>query len=55
MDISLTLLNYTEEQLNEYLAEIEKSNIPNKLQHELYDLINTTREQIKQAQAMGWL
>jgi hypothetical protein len=55
MDFALTLLNFSEDQLKNYLVEIKKSNLPKEVQWELADLLNTANEQIKQAQGMGWL
>ncbi len=55
MDIVLTMLNFSEEQLKFYLEEIKKSNLPKEVQWELADLLKTADEQIKQAKAMGWL
>lgn len=55
MDIMLTMLNFSDEQIAQYLSEIKKSNMPKEVQWELTDLLNTAREQIHQATKMGWL
>jgi hypothetical protein len=55
MDIELTMLNFSEDQLKFYLVEIKKSNLPKEVQWELTDLLETANQQIKQANAMGWL
>lgn len=55
MDISLTLLNFSEDQLKTYVTEIKKSNLPKEVQWELTDLLQTANTQIKEAKAMGWL
>ncbi len=55
MDIVLTMLNFSEEQLKLYLLEIKKSNLPKEVQWELTDLLETANVQIKEAKAMGWL
>lgn len=55
MDIILTMLNFSNKQLDLYLAEIKKSNLPKEVQWELTDLINTAREQIHQAREIGWM
>jgi hypothetical protein len=55
MDITLTMLNFSEEQLNTYISEIKKSNLPKLVLWELVDLIETAKEQVKQARAIGWL
>lgn len=54
MNIELTLLNFSENQLAIYLTEIKKSNLPKAVQVELADLLKTVRVQIKQAKQMGW-
>lgn len=55
MDIQLTLLNFSDEDLKLYLSEIKKSNLPKEVQWELTDLLNTAQVQIKEAREMGWL
>jgi phospholipase C len=55
MDITLTMLNFSEDQLKNYLVEIKKSNLPKEVQWELADLLETANEQIGQAKAIGWL
>jgi hypothetical protein len=55
MDIELTMLNFSQDQLKHYLLEIKKSNLPKEVQSELTDLLETASIQIKQARAMGWL
>ena len=53
--MDITMLNFSNEQLDLYLVEIKKSNLPKEIQWELTDLINTAREQIQQAREIGWL
>jgi hypothetical protein len=55
MDITLTMLNFSADKLNTYVTEIKKSNLPKLILWELVDLIETVKEQVKQARAMGWL
>jgi hypothetical protein len=55
MNIELTLLNFSEDQLKFYLNEIKKSNLPKEVQWELTDLLQTANIQIQQAKKMGWL
>jgi hypothetical protein len=55
MNIELTLLNFSEDQLKFYLDEIKKSNLPKEVQWELTDLLQTANIQIQQAKKMGWL
>ena len=54
-DIMLPMLNYTQEQLQEYINIIKTSNISKIIQGELIDLLKTVDEQAKQARAIGWL
>jgi hypothetical protein len=53
--MQLTLLNFSDEQLELYLSEIKKSNLPKEVQWELADLLNTAQEQINEARDIGWL
>lgn len=55
MDISLTLLNFSDEQLKLYLSEIKKSNMPKEVCWEITDLLETAQIQINEARKMGWL
>ena len=55
MDFQLTLLNFTDEDLQRYLKEIKNSNLPKEVQWELTDLLNTAQIQINEARDMGWL
>ena len=55
MDISLTLLNFSDEQLQLYLSEIKKSNMPKEVRWEITDLLETAQIQINEAREMGWL
>ena len=55
MDITLTMLNFSDDKLDEYIAEIKKSNLHKLMLWELVDLIETAKVQVKQARAMGWL
>lgn len=55
MDIQLTLLNFTDDDLQKYLSEIKKSNLPKEIQWELTDLLTTAQTQINEARDMGWL
>lgn len=55
MNISLTLLNFSDSQLALYIDEIKKSNMPKEVRWEITDLLETAKIQIKEAKAMGWL
>ena len=55
MNISMTLLNFSNEQLQLYIKEIKKSNLPKAIQWELTDLLDTAQTQINETRAMGWL
>ena len=55
VDFQLTLLNFTDADLQLYLSEIKKSNLPKAIQWELTDLLNTAQTQINEARNMGWL
>lgn len=55
MDISLTLLNFSDEQLQLYLTELEKSNLPKEIRWEIIDLLKTAQIQIREARKIGWL
>lgn len=55
MNFQLTLLNFTDDDLQLYLREIKKSNLPKEVQWELTDLLTTAQTQINEARDMGWL
>lgn len=55
MDFQLTLLNFTDDDLQLYLSEIKKSNLPKEIQWDLTDLLATAQIQINEARDMGWL
>lgn len=55
MDIELTLLNFTDEELLNYINVIKQSNISRKIQIELIDLLETVMIQVEQTRQMGWL
>jgi hypothetical protein len=55
VDFQLTLLNFTNEDLQRYFSEIKKSNLPKEIQWELTDLLTTAQTQINEARDMGWL
>ena len=55
MDIELTMLNYSDKQLNTYVSEIKKSSLSKEILWELVDLLETVQIQNKQARKMGWL
>lgn len=54
-DIELTMLNFTNKQLLNYINIIKKSNIDRVIQSELIDLLETVIVQVAQARKMGWL
>lgn len=55
MDIELTILNFTNKQLLNYINIIKQSNIDKVNQCELIDLLETVMTQVGQARKMGWL
>jgi hypothetical protein len=55
MDIELTMLNFTNKQLLNYINMIKQSNIDRVIQSELIDLLETVMVQVGQARKMGWL
>ena len=54
-DIELTMLNFTNKQLLNYINLIKQSNIDRVIQSELIDLLETVMVQVGQARKMGWL
>lgn len=54
-DIELTMLNFTNKQLLNYINIIKQSNIDRVTQSELIDLLETVIIQVGQARKMGWL
>ena len=54
-DIELTMLNFTNKQLLNYINIIKQSNIDRTIQSELIDLLETVMVQVAQARKMGWL
>ena len=54
-DIELTMLNFTNKQLLNYINIIKQSNIDRVIQSELIDLLETVMVQVGQAKKMGWL
>ena len=54
-DIELTMLNFTNKQLLNYINIIKQSNIDKVIQSELIDLLETVMVQVGQARKMGWL
>lgn len=55
MDITLAMINLSDDQCMGYIEEIMKSNLPRMIQFELEDLLKTALTQADQARAMGWL
>lgn len=55
IDIELTMLNFTNKQLLNYINLIKQSNIDRVIQMELIDLLETVMVQVAQARKMGWL
>jgi hypothetical protein len=55
VDFQLTLLNFTDDDLQLYLSEIKKSNLQKEIQWDLIDLLTTAQTQINEARDMGWL
>lgn len=55
VDIELTMLNFTNKELLNYISLIKKSNIDRVIQMELVDLLETVMIQVGQARKMGWL
>ena len=55
MDITLSLINTTHEDIDRLIAEISKSNISQSDQYEILDIMKTIKEQITQTQRMGWI
>jgi hypothetical protein len=55
MDIELTMLNFTNKALLNYIKIIKQSNIDRVTQSELIDLLETVITQVGQARKMGWL
>lgn len=54
-DIELTMLNFKNKQLLNYINIIKQSNIDRIIQSELIDLLETVMVQVGQARKMGWL
>lgn len=54
-DIELTMLNFTNKQLLNYINMIKQSNIDRVIQSKLIDLLETVMVQVGQARKMGWL
>ena len=54
-DIELTMLNFTNKQLLNYINIIKQSNIDRIIQSDLIDLLETVMVQVGQAKKMGWL
>ena len=54
-DVELTMLNFTNKQLLNYINIIKQSNIDRVIQSELIDLLETVMVQVGQAKKMGWL
>ncbi len=55
MDITLSIVNRTPEELDKIIQEISKSNMPKPVQYDLMDVLQTIKEQNQQAKDMGWL
>ena len=55
MDIELTMLNFTNKELLNYISIVKQSNIDRVIQSELIDLLETVMIQVGQARKMGWL
>ena len=55
MDIELTMLNFTNKELLNYINIVKQSNIDRVIQSELIDLLETVMTQVGQARKMGWL
>lgn len=53
--MELTLLNFSDEQLQQYISELKKSDLPKEVRWEIIDLLETAQIQINQARKMGWL
>ena len=51
----LSLVNSTDEAIDNLIAEVSKSNITQSVQYELVDVLKTIKDQIQQAKGMGWL
>ena len=52
VDFQLTLLNFKDEDLQLYLSEIKKSNLPKEIQWDLTELLTTAQTQINEAREM---
>ncbi len=55
MDITLSIVNRTSEQLEKLIQEISNSNMAKPVQYDLMDVLQTIKEQNLQAKEMGWL
>lgn len=55
MDIFISLVLLTPQQLKRYKQQFASSNLPKPFQYELFDLLETALEQTQQAKSMGWI
>ena len=55
MNFQLTLLNFSDDQLQLYISELKKSNLPKEVEWEITDLLETAKIQIDEARGIGWL
>jgi len=54
-DFGLTMLNYTQERLQEFINVIKKSDLSKLEKSDLIHLLETVAVQVKQARSIGWL
>ena len=55
MDLMIEIVKLEQEELQQYVTALEKSNIPKFTYLEIIDILQTAHRQTQQARDMGWL
>ena len=51
----ISIIDLSKEELNDYIQQIQASNLTRFTQNGLIDLLKTVQEQTEQSKKMGWL